>query len=199
MSLNEFVREFGLKNSEGLVLRYVSQTLKYARQNIPMELSQGRLETYISQLESVVRSVDTTFIDDGRPEASNEVEAPKQMLPKEARRHLRAVVHMALRAWQSKRLDRWHDIFVPEGAESNDSTYTEMITKYEAEFGRFTVTPEMLDNDALKLDVTVDGFSSFTQRLALTDSDDWFLHGRMEWPSSSTQHVRVSVLDITPL
>ena len=57
LSLTDFIREFGLKRSEGVLLRYVSQTIKYIRQTLPAQMISPELTEYVAQLESLVRGV----------------------------------------------------------------------------------------------------------------------------------------------
>ena len=64
MTFTEFVEFYGLKRSEGVVLRYLSDVYKGLIQNIPVEHKSEELEDLIDWLGTVVRQVDSSLIDE---------------------------------------------------------------------------------------------------------------------------------------
>lgn len=64
MTFTEFVNFYGLKRSEGVVLRYLSDVYKGLIQNIPVEHKSDELEGVIDWLGTVVRQVDSSLIDE---------------------------------------------------------------------------------------------------------------------------------------
>jgi hypothetical protein len=87
MTFGEFVAFYQLGRSEGLVLRYLSDAYRAARQTIPDELKTEELRDLIEWLGELVRQVDSSLLDEwealssgasGRPEldATGRADAP---------------------------------------------------------------------------------------------------------------------------
>jgi superfamily II RNA helicase len=64
MTFGEYVSDYGLKRSEGVVLRYLSDVYKGLVQNVPEELATPELGDVVAWLGAVVRQVDSSLIDE---------------------------------------------------------------------------------------------------------------------------------------
>ncbi len=64
MTFTEFINYYGLKRSEGVVLRYLSDVYKALRQNVPADSVTDELEDLTAWLGAVVRQVDSSLIDE---------------------------------------------------------------------------------------------------------------------------------------
>jgi superfamily II RNA helicase len=64
MTFNEYVTHYGLKRSEGVVLRYLSDVYKGLQQNIPEDARTAEIDDLIAWLGAVVRQVDSSLIDE---------------------------------------------------------------------------------------------------------------------------------------
>lgn len=64
MTFGEYVQDYGLKRSEGVVLRYLSDVYKGLVQNVPDEHRTDDLDDVIAWLGAVVRQVDSSLIDE---------------------------------------------------------------------------------------------------------------------------------------
>ncbi|GAA2753876.1 DEAD/DEAH box helicase [Amnibacterium kyonggiense] len=64
MSFGEYCAFYKLSRSEGLVLRYLSDAFRAARQTIPDELKDEELQDLIEWLGEVVRQVDSSLVDE---------------------------------------------------------------------------------------------------------------------------------------
>jgi superfamily II DNA or RNA helicase len=64
MTFKEYVNHYGLKRSEGVVLRYLSDTYRALLQNVPADAVTEELEDIIEWLGAVVRQVDSSLIDE---------------------------------------------------------------------------------------------------------------------------------------
>ncbi len=64
MNFAEYVRHYGLKRSEGVVLRYLSDVYKGLGQNVPEEEKTEDLDDIIEWLGALVRQVDSSLIDE---------------------------------------------------------------------------------------------------------------------------------------
>jgi hypothetical protein len=64
MTFGEYVSDYGLKRSEGVVLRYLSDVYKGLVQNVPEDLATPELGDIVAWLGAVVRQVDSSLIDE---------------------------------------------------------------------------------------------------------------------------------------
>jgi superfamily II RNA helicase len=64
MTFGEYVQDYGLKRSEGVVLRYLSDVFKGLVQNVPDEHRTDDLDDVTAWLGAVVRQVDSSLIDE---------------------------------------------------------------------------------------------------------------------------------------
>ncbi len=64
MTFKEFVNHYGLKRSEGVVLRYLSDTYKALIQNVPDDAKTDELDDIVEWVGAVVRQVDSSLIDE---------------------------------------------------------------------------------------------------------------------------------------
>jgi superfamily II RNA helicase len=64
MTFNEYIGFYSLARSEGLVLRYLSDAFRAARQTIPDELKSEELHDLIEWLGELVRQVDSSLLDE---------------------------------------------------------------------------------------------------------------------------------------
>ncbi len=64
MTFGEYIGDYGLKRSEGVLLRYLSDVYKGLVQNVPDEHRTDELDDVVAWLEAVVRQVDSSLIDE---------------------------------------------------------------------------------------------------------------------------------------
>jgi superfamily II RNA helicase len=64
MTFTEYVNHYGLKRSEGVLLRYLSDVYKGLVQNIPEDARTDDIDDLIAWLGAVVRQVDSSLIDE---------------------------------------------------------------------------------------------------------------------------------------
>ena len=64
MTFGEYIDHYGLKNSEGVVLRYVSDVYKGLVQNVPAEAGSDELDEITHWLGALVRQVDSSLLDE---------------------------------------------------------------------------------------------------------------------------------------
>ncbi|MDG2027149.1 MAG: DUF3516 domain-containing protein [Acidimicrobiales bacterium] len=79
-NFNQFVARYGLKRSEGLLLRYLTDVYKTLVQTVPVEHLTDDLEDVIEWLRAMIRRVDSSLIDEWErlrnPEEQDEVVTP---------------------------------------------------------------------------------------------------------------------------
>jgi hypothetical protein len=64
MTIVEYINYHGLKRSEGVVLRYLSDVYKGLIQNVPIDVRTAEIEEIIDWLNVVIRTVDSSLIDE---------------------------------------------------------------------------------------------------------------------------------------
>jgi superfamily II RNA helicase len=64
MTFGEYVQDYGLKRSEGVLLRYLSDVFKGLVQNVPDEHATDELDDVTAWLGAVVRQVDSSLLDE---------------------------------------------------------------------------------------------------------------------------------------
>jgi hypothetical protein len=64
MTFGEFVSHYGLKRSEGVVLRYLSDVYKGLKQNVAEEFQTDEIDDLTAWLGALVRQVDSSLIDE---------------------------------------------------------------------------------------------------------------------------------------
>ncbi len=64
MTFGEYINDYGLKRSEGVLLRYLSDVYKGLVQNVPEDLATDELGDIVAWLGALVRQVDSSLIDE---------------------------------------------------------------------------------------------------------------------------------------
>ena len=64
LSFTEYVREYGLERSEGLLLRYLSEVYKTLVQTVPSDEKSPELDEIITYLGTMVRQADSSLLDE---------------------------------------------------------------------------------------------------------------------------------------
>jgi hypothetical protein len=85
MTFGEYINDYGLKRSEGVLLRYLSDVYKGLVQNVPEELATDELGDIVAWLGAVVRHVDSSLIDEWErllhPDEAGSVDELRPTLP----------------------------------------------------------------------------------------------------------------------
>ncbi len=63
-SFDDYVREYGLQRSEGVLLRYLSQTYKTLEQSVPVTMRTDEVLDILAGLRVLLRDVDSSLIDE---------------------------------------------------------------------------------------------------------------------------------------
>ncbi|MEO6654111.1 MAG: DUF3516 domain-containing protein [Ilumatobacteraceae bacterium] len=64
MTFGEYINHYGLQNSEGVLLRYVSDVYKGLMQNVPVDAGSDELDEIVHWLGTLVRQVDSSLLDE---------------------------------------------------------------------------------------------------------------------------------------
>ena len=113
-SFNDYVRDYGLQRSEGVLLRYLGEVCKTLVQTIPDPLKTEAIEDIAAYFKSMIRQVDSSLLEEWESLKSPLEPAPEERLAiagsrpdlwsdlKALRARLRAELHQLLRALAAK-------------------------------------------------------------------------------------------------
>lgn len=147
MTFGEYVNEYGLKRSEGVLLRYLSDVYRGLIQNVPDDERTDALDDVVSWLGALVRQVDSSLIDEwerliapgDEPEAGPVRPTPTgECTVLDDPRALRVAVRNTMFDW-TQRLARRERLDVP-GAESLDTDVA--LAPYWAEHDEILTGPD---------------------------------------------------------
>jgi len=209
MTFGEYVQDYGLKRSEGVVLRYLSDVYKGLLQNVPADARTDELADIESWLGAVVRSVDSSLIDEwermlhpDEPTAAVRPETDRERTVVDDRRGFRVMVRNRLFDWV-QRLALGHDLD-PILADTNDREHwpstaavTEAIAPFFAEFGAPLIDADARSNELFSFDPAT---GRATQILHdVDDAHEWHIEAEVDLAASADEaRAVVRLLDIAP-
>ncbi len=191
-TFNEYIRDYGLQRSEGVVLRYVSDAYKTLVQNVPDAARNEQLEDIAAFLLTTLRHTDSSLVeewealragDDGLvvgPTVPGAPEAPKRKKdlakdPKALAARVRAEMHQLVRLLAKK---DWEGASEHLGGEWTASSVEDALAPYWAEHPTLDTTPRA--RQPVLTQLTPDGERRWRVRHSLIDSvgeQDWFVEG----------------------
>lgn len=153
-SFHDYVREYELQRSEGVLLRYLADTFKTLAQTVPESYRTEELEDILEHLRAMLRQVDSSLLEEW--EAMRDPEAAKARLagtpveaikprrlgddPKALTVRIRNELHRLLKALADKNYEEALLALAPGGAWTPESLEAEMAP-YFTEYGQVDVTP----------------------------------------------------------
>jgi superfamily II RNA helicase len=157
ISFNDYVREYELQRSEGLLLRYLSEAYKTLTQTVPERFRDEPLEDVIAFLRSTVRGVDSSLLDEwerlregggaaapAAPAAGGAPPPPRAVdlaaSPRAFGARLRTDLHRLLGALARRSHEEAAALLLPEGGWTPQRLEQEMAP-YWAEHSRIDLTP----------------------------------------------------------
>ncbi|HZZ85864.1 MAG TPA: DUF3516 domain-containing protein [Anaeromyxobacteraceae bacterium] len=192
-TFNDYVREYGLQRSEGVLLRYLTDAYKTLVQTVPERYRDEAMEDAIAFLRATVRGVDSSLLDEWErlrdPEAAAaRAAAPGVALPPPKPRPLdadprafaarvRAELHRLLGALGRKSFEEAAQaILDPDGAWT-PKKLEEAMAPYFAEHPRVDLTPAARRPHNTFLEKGADGSYQAVQRIVDEAGEvDWALH-----------------------
>jgi superfamily II RNA helicase len=79
-SFDDYVREYSLQRSEGVLLRYLSQTYKTLEQSVPMAARTDEVLDILAELRALLREVDSSLLDEW--ESLRDPRVPRAVVPR---------------------------------------------------------------------------------------------------------------------
>jgi hypothetical protein len=182
-SFADYVREYELQRSEGLLLRYLTEAYKTLVQTVPDAYRTEELEELTAALRQALRDVDSSLLDEWERLQLPPGVVPDAPLPTPASTpsqravvaRLRAELHRLLRALATREWDEALAALAPGHTWTTGSLEAEMAP-YFAEHGRVVLTPEARRPDMSLL--TPVGVRRWEARQRILDPEghgDWML------------------------
>jgi superfamily II RNA helicase len=155
-SFNDYVREYELQRSEGLLLRYLAEAYKTLAQTVPERFRDEALEDVLAFLRTTVRGVDSSLLDEwermrtgeAAPPAAPEAAPPRPALPFDPAQsprafaaRVRADLHRLLGALARRSHEEAAAALWQPGGEWTPRRLEEAMAPYWAEHTRIDVTP----------------------------------------------------------
>ncbi|MBL8912098.1 MAG: DUF3516 domain-containing protein [Archangium sp.] len=188
-TFNDYVKDYGLQRSEGVLLRYLSDAYKTIVQNVPEAARSEQLEDLAAYLKATIRQTDSSLLAEWEAKrdgvdvvelasGQKEVELPKRDLaknPKELNARVRAEMHQLVRLLSRKLYDEAAEQFAVESA----GVIEKWLAGYWAEHSSIDVTPRARQPVLTQL-IAGDVERTWTVRHSLLDAQgekDWFVEG----------------------
>jgi superfamily II RNA helicase len=166
MSFVEYVKEYGLQRSEGVLLRYLTDAYKGFVQTVPESAKTDELYDVSDWLGLVVRSVDASLLDEWEQLQSPEDEITELVEPKEDEAvditkdergfttMVRNAVWKIVRYLAFRQYDRAADALAEASAENEWTAerFAETLAPYWAEYDAIDIGPEARSASQLQIE-----------------------------------------------
>jgi hypothetical protein len=189
-TFNEFVREYGVQRSEGVLLRYLSDVYKTLVQNVPEAARDEALEDIAAYLLTTIKVTDSSLLEewealrDGRqpgPRPGEAAPRPAKDIAKDEKAlkaRVRAELHQLVRLLAKKAYDDVVEQLPPESELLDAKALEAAMAPYWAEHPMLDVTPRA--RQPVLTQFIEEAPRRWTVRHALIDSageQDWYLEG----------------------
>jgi len=197
LSFVEYVKEYGLQRSEGVLLRYLTDAYKGFVQTVPESAKTDELYDVSDWLGLVVRSVDASLLDEWEQLQSTEerlLDAPEHEpveavdVTKDERGFttmVRNAIWRVLRQLAFKQYERAAEALRDSGDESwSAERLSDALTAYWDEYDAIDVGPDARNASQVQIDRAAD---SWTVRQIVLDTDghrDWRLRFEVDLHAS---------------
>ncbi len=188
-TFNEYVNEFGLERSEGVLLRHISQTYKTLKQNVPENLRTEMVYDVIAYIREVIARADSSLVQEWEmmrygPDGVTVEDGPPPPLdadPKAFKARVRAELRAIVQALAADELEE-----VPGLLRRGEKGWTPMgleaaFEDYYAEYDRIVFDHAARATSLIRIQRTGPGYWEVTQALCDPQGDNmWFLRGNVD-------------------
>jgi hypothetical protein len=208
MSFVEYVKEYGLQRSEGVLLRYLTDAYKGFVQTVPESAKTDELYDVSDWLGLTVRSVDASLLDEWE-----QLQAPEDEVVAPVERHddetfditkdvrgfttmVRNAVWQIVRFIAFKQYDRAAEA-LSEASEANEwdgSRFSEALAPYWTEYDAIQIGPDARSSAQLQIE---QGASEWNLTQILLDPDEhrsWHMRFKIDLAASREAGVPVVAL-----
>jgi hypothetical protein len=193
-TFNDYIKDYGLQRSEGVLLRYLSDAYKTLVQNVPEASRTEQLEELAAFLLTTLKVTDSSLVEEweamryGRamsivPAPGETLHAPKKDLAKDVKAlasRVRAELHQLVRLLARKEYDEAAERLPPESG-LDAAALEAALAPYWAAHPSIDVTPRA--RQPVLTQLVENGPRRWTVRHALLDEkgeQDWFIEGEVD-------------------
>ncbi len=164
-SFNEYVRDYALQRSEGLLLRHLSQVYKTLAQNVPEQSRTEELELILAFLRTTIRQTDSSLLEEWMSLKSPGTKLslqPGSLTPTRERdilddrrafgAQVRAELHALLKALAAKDYEAAADVLYQPGSEWPPEKLEAEMARYFEEHPTVDVTPRARKNEYTRIE-----------------------------------------------
>jgi superfamily II RNA helicase len=194
-SFHDYVREYGLQRSEGVLLRYLSQAYKTLLQTVPETARTEEVADLIEALRLELHRVDSSLLDEWegmtgvvRRTVTRETPEAAQGIDKKAlEKRVRGELHRLLGALGRRQYDDALPLLAPSEPPWTAQGLEALMAAYFAEHPQVILTPEARRPQRTRLKALPDGRLSAQQTILDPDGDgDWMLDCEVASPATGT-------------
>jgi superfamily II RNA helicase len=149
-SFDDYIRDYGLQRSEGVLLRYLSEVYKTLTQSVPESFRSDEVEDVVAHLGALVRQTDASLLDEWeslRTGAEAPAPAPAQAGrpivddPRAFAARVRSELHRVVKALADKDYARAAQLFAPAEPPATAARLEAELGPYWAEHAAIVTTP----------------------------------------------------------
>jgi hypothetical protein len=207
LSFAEYVREYGLQRSEGVLLRYVSQLYKTLIQSVPERRKNERIYDVESYLRTMLERTDTSLIEEWESLLHPELRSSDHEQARATREKLRAyeLLHDP-KAFAARVRNELHQLVralatgdyedaaaglrvAPDDPQTewDAERFSEALAPFLEEYGELVFTPEARQANRTRIEETGPRRWRVTQVLLDPEGDDlWHLAGDIDLSAGQT-------------
>jgi superfamily II RNA helicase len=204
-TFNEYISELGLARSEGLLLRYLSQTYKTLSQTVPDSYKTDEVLDIVAYLRNVLLRVDTSLIDEWESMFDDESMTAEQLVEKPRPSFDPRVSHKAfmakvraelfhlVRLLSQKNYEEAADAVFPSADDLwTKERFEEALVPFYAEFQSLIADPRARNPELTKVTKIDDENYEVTHTL-IDDQDErsWFLEASIDLASINDEKLPV--------
>jgi superfamily II RNA helicase len=191
-SFHEYIREYGLQRSEGVLLRYLTQVYKAVVQNVPAIYKNDPLEEIQMFLRVMLGRVDSSLVDEWEqmlnPQEEAEVALPKKAQPYDPKKNfkafaarVRAEMHRLVKALAQQDYEEAVLLVRRESEDEwTEDKFKQAIAPYYAEYPGIDTTPRARAPEFTIIKELKDKHWQIQQVLVDPNGDNqWMLQGRI--------------------
>ncbi len=206
-SFNQYVKEYGLERSEGVLLRYLNQAYKTLRQNVPETARTPAVHDAIAYLREVIARADSSLVEEWemmltgeRPEAANSTtEDEKPALdddPVAFRARVHAELMQLLAALAQQDFDEASALLRERPDEVDPIDLERVMEPFFEEYGRVVFNHAARSKSLVRFERHGPGSWQVTQVICDPEEDNmWYLRGSIDLSQIDSDASRLIALD----
>ena len=208
-SFNQYVKQYGLERSEGVLLRYLNQVYKALRQNVPRAAKTDLLHDVIAYLREVIARADSSLVEEWESlrddilDADLDVDLPDEEeeepldadLPAFAAR-VHAELMQIVGELADDNLEEAAALVRPNGMGWNPITMEEALEPFYEEYDHIVFNHDARNKKLMRLERESPGVWSVTQVICDDVGDNmWYMRGAIDLDEINSPNDRLFALE----